>query len=43
MKKETAHWGTGINTVSQASKIHTMLAQLFCQRKELQLGVLVIC
>ena len=35
MKKETAHWGTGINTVSQASEIHTSLAQLFYQRNKM--------
>ncbi|SQN63540.1 Uncharacterised protein [Escherichia coli] len=35
MKKETAHWGTGINTVSQASEIHATLAQLFYQRNKM--------
>ncbi|CIK85565.1 Gifsy-2 prophage tail fiber protein [Salmonella enterica subsp. enterica serovar Typhi] len=35
MKKETAHWGAGINTVSQASEIHATLAQLFYQRNKM--------
>ncbi|CHW66942.1 tail fiber domain-containing protein [Salmonella enterica subsp. enterica serovar Typhi] len=34
-KKETAHWGAGINTVSQASEIHATLAQLFYQRNKM--------
>ncbi len=35
MKKETAHWGAGINTVSQASEIHATLTQLFYQRNKM--------
>lgn len=33
--KETAHWGAGINTVSQASEIHATLTQLFYQRNKM--------